>query len=155
MKKAIAGPLAGQPLVDLPSARIKWKTWKRKHPDTLVLSDKTGYNRDYASNPYEGYYRIGRLMFPVGNVRKDFPAKERVLGVAVGSFAKAYELAEIIKYPGILKDRIDDTIIHIHVSNDGEVTGVKDSNGNDLPHIFSYWFAWQAFHPETEVFTSP
>jgi hypothetical protein len=41
-----------------------------------VLSDDTGVYRDYSIDPYAGYYRIGSLMFPIGDVRQDMTAKE-------------------------------------------------------------------------------
>ena len=151
MEKAVAGPMAGNSLVKLSSSRMKWKSWQTKHPDTQVLSDDTGYTRNYSQDPYEGYYRIGRLMFPVGNVRKDLSPKERILGIDIQSNAKAYSLANITRQPGILQDTIGETLIRIDISKDHEVTEVTDSNGNSIPYIFAYWFAWQAFHPDTDV----
>lgn len=32
-----------------------WKRWKGKHPETLVLSEDTGYARNYNRDPYGGY----------------------------------------------------------------------------------------------------
>ena len=152
MEKAIAGPMVGKRLRKLPSARVKWKTWRKKHPDTLVLSDDTGYKRDYSTDPYKGYYQLGSLMFPVGRVRKDFSPKERVLGISVQGGAKAYPLEVITGRPGVIQDSIGDMVISIRVSKDGEITAVLDKNGDALPHIFAYWFAWQAFHPDTAVY---
>ncbi len=152
MDKAIAGPAAGKKLRVLPSSRIKWKTWRRRNPSTRVLSDDTGFNRDYFIDPYEGYYRIGPLMFPVGDVRQDMAAKEPVLGIEIENHAKAYRLDWLSANPGIYNDTVGSHPIRIEVNPDGEVVAVRDNQGNAIAATYSYWFAWQAFHHETEVF---
>ena len=152
MDQAIAGPAAGQNLRVLPSSRVKWKTWQRRNPSTKVLSDDTGFYRDYSIDPYEGYYRIGSLMFPVGDVRKDMSAKEPVLGIEIENYAKAYRLDWLSANPGIHDDTVGSHPIRIEVSPDGEVVAVRDKQGNAIAGTYSYWFAWQAFHRETEVF---
>jgi hypothetical protein len=152
MDQAIAGPAAGQNLRVLPSSRVKWKTWQRLNPSTKVLSDDTGFYRDYSTDPYEGYYRIGSLMFPVGDVRKDMSAKEPVLGIEIENYAKAYRLDWLSANPGIHDDTVGSHPIRIEVSPDGEVVAVRDKHGNAIAATYSYWFAWQAFHRETVVF---
>jgi hypothetical protein len=117
-----------------------------------VLSDHTGYYRDYSLDPYEGYYRIGGLMFPVGDVRRDMSAKERVLGIEIDSHTKAYPLKWLSNRPGVLTDTVGNHSVQIEISPDGEVVAVTDAEGTPIPAIYSYWFAWQAFHGDTEVF---
>ena len=87
-QKAISGPLVGKELLKIPSTRTRWQTWLNRNPNTQVLSDNTGYNRNYTIDPYEDYYRVGTIMFPVGEVRRDFAAKEPVLGIEIGNTAK-------------------------------------------------------------------
>jgi len=152
MQQAISGPRVGNTLQILPSGRLKWKTWKKKNPETMILSDDTGYSRNYALDPYEGYYRIGGLMFPVGDVRRDMSAKERILGIEIDNHTKAYPLEWLSKRPGVLTDTLGNHSIQIEVNPDGEVVSVKDAQGKPIPATYSYWFAWQAFHHETEVF---
>jgi hypothetical protein len=155
MQKAVSGPLVGEKLRKIPSTRTRWQTWQRRNPQTLVLSDDTGYNRDYAIDPYEGYYRVGGIMFPVGDVRKDLAVKDRVLGVQINQTAKAYPLKWLRANPGIHEDQLAGQTIEIEVDSDGEVVSVRNQNGEAIAATYSYWFAWQAFHPETRVFKSP
>lgn len=152
LSKAISGPMVKTTLAKLPSSRVKWKTWRKKYPQALVLSADTGYSRDYNIDPYEGYYRLAGIMFPVGKVRKDLSAKERVLGIAIGDKAKAYSLKTITATPGTIEDRIGKDTVRIIVSDEHEVVAVTGQQGQPLAHMFSYWFAWQAFHPDTAVF---
>ncbi len=149
--QAITGDLVGKKMEPIASVRMRWKKWRQQHPQTLVLSDKTGFSRNYSVDPYEGYYRVGSLMFPVGRVRTDLPAKERVVGIEIDGAAKAYALESLQRKPGITEDRIGEVDITIEVSPEGEITSVRKASGEDVPHMFVYWFAWQAFFPDTEV----
>jgi len=151
-EQAISGPAAGKNLKILPSSRINWKSWRKRNPSTKVLSDETGYSRDYSSDPYEGYYSIGSLMFPVGDVRTDMSAKEPILGIEVDNHAKAYRMDWLRSNPGLHHDKIGYHATQIEISPEGEVMAVRDKEGHAIPAIYSYWFAWQAFHRETEVF---
>jgi hypothetical protein len=152
MEKAIAGPLAGHELSKMASTRTTWKTWTKKHPHTLVLSTDTGYGRNYSRDPYEGYYRVADIWFPVGNVRKDLSPKEMILGLEIKERARAYPLSVLRQRPGTVKDEIDGMMVQIVVNANGQVVDVMDDLGNAIPHIFAYWFAWQAFHPRTTVY---
>jgi hypothetical protein len=152
LAKAVSGPLAGHQFEKLFSSRTSWEAWSKRHPQTLVLSTKTGYVRDYSRDPYAGYYRVGTIWFPVGEVRKDLSPKERVLGLEVKNETRAYPLVQLNKRPGIIEDSLGGENIHIEVNPDGEVVSVKNEEKEEIPHIFLFWFAWQAFHPDTTVF---
>ncbi len=103
---AISGPMVGRKLKKISAERTAWKHWLKKHPQTKVLSTDTGYHRDYNIDPYEGYYRALGIMFPVGDVRTDLPAKEMVLGVEINGAAKAYPLSLLERKTGMFKDEI-------------------------------------------------
>ena len=149
---AIAGPMVGRKLKKIPAARTTWKHWLKSHPQTTVLSTDTGYHRDYNTDPYEGYYRVQGIMFPVGDVRTDLAAKEMVLGVEVNGVAKAYPLSQLAQKSGMLKDEIGKNPVQISLSKEGQVMNVLDHQARTIPVIFAYWFAWQAFYPDTEVY---
>lgn len=152
METAVSGPQAGTRLQKLPAKRMSWKSWKKQYPQTRVLSTDTGYYRDYSIDPYEDYYRIGGIMFPVGDVRTDLTPKAQVLGININGQARAYPLSELKKHSGIIEDRLGGELIRIEVDAEGQVVDVTDANQKSVPHIYAYWFAWQAFHRETEVY---
>ncbi len=149
---AIAGPMVGRKLKKIPAERTTWKHWLKNHPQTKVLSTDTGYHRDYNMDPYEGYYRAQGIMFPVGDVRTDLAAKEMVLGVEVNGAAKAYPLSQLARKSGSFKDKIGENPVQIVISKEGQVMTVLDDQARAIPAIFAYWFAWQAFHPDTAVY---
>ena len=149
---AIAGPMAGKKLDTIPATRTTWKRWLERYPQSEVLSIDTGYARNYEIDPYEGYYRSMGIMFPVGDVRKDLPAKEMVMGIEVNGTAKAYPLAQFGQKEMVLEDNIDRQPVRILISKDGQVVDVQDQQRRSIPSVFAYWFAWQAFHPDTAIY---
>jgi hypothetical protein len=75
------------------------------------------------------------------------------LGIKINSDSRAYPLDELSARPGIHNDKLGGTDIRIEVDSDGQIIAVKDQEGQPVAHIFAYWFAWQAFHPKTDVYT--
>ena len=69
-----------------------------------------------------------------------------------GAF-KAYPVSEL---SGNGLARFEDTFnginLVIHWNEEARSGKVTDDNGNLLPAISSFWFAWYTFHPETEIF---
>ena len=79
-------------------------------------------------------------------------AKERVIGIEIGNHARAYPLRWLSTRPGVLNDTVGSQSITIEISAAGEVIEVRDAQGKPIPATYAYWFAWQAFHPKTEIF---
>uniref|UniRef100_UPI003562AC4F DUF3179 domain-containing protein n=1 Tax=Halomonas sp. TaxID=1486246 RepID=UPI003562AC4F len=179
---AIDGPLAGQ---GLEAFRVVWTTWERwqaRHPDTRVLTDQTGFVRNYRRDPYgsydplSGYYRPdSRRLFPVMHDDARFPPKTEVLG-----FRTRHGAAAIA--PGALDD---ETVIHLAVGDshysvvsDPELgtgwvfhnpeqisidsqalrygpEGVGGGGTDELEPVNAFeamWFAWAAFYPDTVLY---
>lgn len=67
---AIAGSKVNKSLKRIPGCKTTLGQWKKVHPDTVVLSTKTGYRRDYKRNPYRAYAADQSIVFPVRNLDK-------------------------------------------------------------------------------------
>lgn len=153
MAKAISGPLKGASIPAIPAAHTTWQDWRERHPDTLVLSPGTGFRRNYRSSPYRDYQRSGSLMFPVANRNREFPNKELVLGINLGGIAKAYPFSELGKHGrGSFDDEIGGRMIAVQWQERDNYAAIRSASGEELPSVIVYWFAWYAFHPNTEVF---
>lgn len=152
MDTAISGPMVGTGLQKLVSRRTAWSSWKKRYPETKILSTNTGYSRNYSIDPYEGYYRIGTIMFPVGDVRRDLSPKSQVLGIEINGTARAYPLEDLKRRSAVIRERLGDEEIKIEIDTKGQVFDVTDAKGSPIPYLFAYWFAWQAFHPDTSVY---
>ena len=88
--QAVAGVLTGTTLKPLVVQTVAWRDWRAAHPDGHVLSRDTGFDRDYGRNPYPGYDNVHDQPFLYnGPVDGRYPAKQRVVGIRVGSDALA------------------------------------------------------------------
>ena len=91
----VAGPLLQRPikLKERPVVISSWDQWRRKHPDTKVLSLRTGHRRDYGSGVvYNDYFSSPDLMFPSAGGGRDLQQKDFVFGLRLPGGAKAYPL---------------------------------------------------------------
>jgi len=156
MSEAVAGPFKGVQLRRLPLHHTTWKEWLKRYPGTRVLSTNTGYIRDYARNPYAGYETSTRLYFDVAQTPpRTFHPKERVLGLQSGNVFKAYPFVELNKLrKSRFTDRVNGKSFTVLWNAESQSGSIQDHNGGEVPIIQAFWFAWFAFHPETEVFKS-
>ena len=153
--EAVSGPMVGQKFTWLPSTEMTWAAWKSKYPSAAVLSLDTGHRRNYAINSYQGYQQSDTIMFPVPINRKEQPLKSWVIGIRMGDTYKAYPLENLSKTDkSVLSDTIGDTPIKLYYDpTDHTVQVVNEITKATIPHVKLYWFAWQAFYPDTEIYT--
>lgn len=151
--QAISGELKGEHLKVLNTANTTWESWKDKHPETLVLSMDTGFNRDYTKNPYPEYEKSPQLYFPVDNMSDLFPPKEMVIGIELNGKTKAYPFSELKKLNGkVLEDSFAGQKLKIKYNSKAESAKIINEKGDVLPAITNFWFAWYTFNPNTEVY---
>lgn len=153
--QAVAGPLKGGRLAALPVLHTTWADWRARHPDSLVLTQKTGYSRDYDGDPYAGYEKSAELMFPVRFRAEGYHPKERVLGIVLDGKAKAYPFVELAKGSGEIADAVAGRAVRIRYSREHQSAEAFDAKGEPLVATTLFWFAWAAFHPETELYRAP
>lgn len=93
---ARCGPKDGSDLPMLPSLEITWEAWQELHPDTRVVSSETGFSRDYTLYPYGLYEDPKSLpLFPVAELNRERPLKERLLGIPDGAGGIAFPFLEL------------------------------------------------------------
>ncbi len=67
-------------LEGIPAQTLSWADFKRAHPRGDVLSRDTGHDRDYGTNPYEGYdARDNKPFLFDGEADARLPAMQRVV----------------------------------------------------------------------------
>ena len=158
LQTAVSGPLKGTRLQAVPLTHTSWADWRRRYPTTLVLSTDTGFERDYARDPYAGYGQVPRLIFDVQHRDDRFPLKEWVLGVRVADVHKAYPfsvLARALNQRGELVDTVAGKKLRIRFDPAHGTAEALDEQGKPWPGTMAYWFAWVAFHPKTKVLQVP
>lgn len=151
--RAISGERKGQYLNMLPLEHTSWADWRDRHPDTQVLSDKTGYSRNYSRSPYGNYATSETLYFPVIKQNHRYHPKEQVIGLKLGEKYKAYPFTELAKSDKpTIQDTVNGVKVKIQFSAQHRSGNVFYNSGEEIPTVTSYWFAWYAFHPGTEVY---
>jgi hypothetical protein len=92
-------------------------------------------------------------MFPVENRNNEYRNKDLVLGITLDSRIKAYPFKELEQYDvESFEDKIGDRTVTIEWLETENFARILDDTGEELPTVIAYWFAWYAFHPDTEVF---
>lgn len=154
MTTAIAGPMKGRRLTMTPVAHTSWADWRQRYPQTLVLSPDTGHRRDYGRDPYAGYVQSEQVMFPLRFENRWFHPKESVIGVELDGRFKAYPFVELERTATPFTDRIGERGVRVEYDAAHRTGRVLDATGREIPSVIGFWFAWSAFHPETEVYTA-
>ena len=151
LSRAVSGPRKGGTLEAVPVSHTTWRDWRAQHPGTTVLSRETGFDRDYGRDPYETYVGSETVMFPVSAKSRRYHPKERVIGLKLGDVVKAYPFVELDASPRPLRDRIGKRSVTVEFDAVNRTGRVLGEDGKEIPTVVAFWFAWFAFHPDTEV----
>jgi hypothetical protein len=126
---AVAGELQGTRLEPLASTLTDWGTWRRLHPDTIVL-DQGGARFD----PYSRYYEDASAGVLGERITDDrLGRKEFVLGIQLPGYQKAYAFRDLSKSP-VVNDRVGERDLLV-VFDASAATGVafdRSVDGREL-----------------------
>ena len=150
--QAIVGELSGKLLTPIDIDTVVWRDWAPAHPDAEVLSQQTGFDRDYGEDPYGSYYEDSFIWFPVEGQDDRIHPKTVIFGIEVNGVFKAYQEDDLIE-SGEIKDTVGGRDISLTRSDDGVVTIIDIAAGTGIVKERDFWFAWYAFHPKTELYT--
>ena len=153
--QAISGPAKGARLETIPVSNTNWEIWRQRYPGTKVLSPETGYGRNYDRDPYADYRRSGRLWFPVAAKDRRLKPKSMVVGIDLDGQFKAYPLDELPDAKTSVDDSFAGQKLTVKYDKSSASANVFDASGREWPSVTLFWFAWVAFHPDTEVYVSP
>ncbi|MFS4469155.1 DUF3179 domain-containing protein [Maribacter sp. 2210JD10-5] len=80
----VIGPLVGKGITldYLSVVTTTWGEWKKLHPETSVLSLKTGHRRDYGEGvAYKSYFATDDLMFTIPKIDTSLKNKDEILAL--------------------------------------------------------------------------
>ena len=148
---SIVGSQAGEQLEAVPIDTVVWGEWKDSHPDAQVLSQDTGFNRDYGRDPYGSYYEDSFLMFPVHEQDDRVHAKTVVYSFVLNGQAAAYRASDV-RAQGVIEDTVAGVGVRLVQEEDGTVTVTREDTGAVIAQERGFWFSWYAFHPDTLLY---
>ncbi len=151
---AVTNKKRGQSLRRLPLEVTTWSDWRTRYPETRVLSDETGFQRSYQGRAYPEYFSSPQLMFPVEPLDQRLAAKTPVLGVLSENAQRAYSLARFAKgQGGRFEDQLDGHKLTLVYDPEHQTLRIERAD-QGLEWMYSYWFAWAAFYPETDIYSN-
>ena len=148
--KSVSGINQGKPLKWRSSDHLTFSALKKKYPNAKVLSTETGSIRNYQANAYSDYFDSSENLFPVPELRSDFPTKSWVIGVLLDGKAKAYAVDELKEFDEI-EDKFGGEKLKVLYDEEKKFHEITRENGEVIPSVLVFWFAWQAFYPATEI----
>lgn len=152
---------------------VHWTTWKRvldaygDEPDRVwILSDDTGFFRDYERDPYgsyedaDSYYYNNRVMFPTMGDDDRLPAKKVVVAVKGPDGVLAID-PNLVKNAGpVYTEAGGQPVVAFFDAQLNVVRVFKRERGESprspvglepADHFDVMWFAWIAFYPDTDL----
>lgn len=117
----VVGPLVGKgiQLNRRYLVTTTWGAWKKRHPESTVLSLETGHRRDYGEGvAYNDYFSTDKLMFTVPEIDKRLLNKDEVLAFRNGD----QQLAIAVKFlatKSVHHDKLGEQKIVVLASDDG------------------------------------
>lgn len=174
----LTGEHRGKTLVEVDVVWTTWERWRAAHPDTRVLSERTGHLRNYTRDPYGsynpvgGYYVRDRTIFPLLHDSGLHHSKEMVVGGRTSERSVYFVLADLARERIQATDSFlavyDATLGtgHIYAIDgqsprvsaradgayevDGEVYAPDALPLESVIPIEAFFFAWHAFYPDSE-----
>ncbi len=92
--KSVFGSRRGEQLELVPFVETTWKSWQSIEPGPLVMTENTGFSRDYSKYPYGQYKTSDVISYPLLYNDNRLPKKERVFSIIINGNAKVYRLSD-------------------------------------------------------------
>ena len=149
--RSVVGDLADTELVRFPMQVMSFEKAKQKYPDMEVLSEQTGYTRQYNIYPYGEYDTNDDLYFNVTYTGKEYniALKEIVYATTYQDTPIAFvrqKLAELKTATITMEDGTKVTAQY----QDEEIT-LKTNTGEELVGYNAQWFSWANHNLEQGV----
>jgi hypothetical protein len=141
--RAVVGKRTGTELVRLQSQLLEFSDVRESYPNAMVLSDDTGYSRNYSLNPYGSYDESEELLFEVSVKDSRLPSKTIMYIVPIGDKSLAFEQLKLKKGESRSASFFGSEII---ARKDGSGEIFVNVDGNAQAGYFEMWFSWATQH---------
>lgn len=127
--EAVAGPLKGMRLEEIPSQQMTLQAWLSAHPHSLILQPDPDFTQEYAS--LEGFNDGTILNNLEGTSHSSWQSKSWVVGVVAGKQSRAYDWIEL-KNKILINDTLNSVPIVVAMGRDNISFHVWDRRVNGL-----------------------
>lgn len=144
--EAVVGDYTGKKLELVKMQLLRFDELKAKYPETRILSEKTGYSRDYSLYPYGNYESTKLLYFPVSVQDTRFQAKEIMYVFNLHDKSVAFPVDDLAKQR---VEKIIESKTIVVERQAGEINVYMD--GKVLPGYYEMWFSWATHHQKNGI----
>lgn len=175
----VKGEHRGKTLAEMNVIWTTWERWRSVHPETRVLTERTGHLRNYSRDPYGsynplgGYYTQASTIFPLMHSSDLHHPKEMVVGARTDRHSAYFVMSDLARdgmqstanFLAVYEPDLNTG--YIYVTGGREVAVEARGNGTyglggktyaadavPLPKAVSveaFFFAWNAFYPQSET----
>ncbi|TKX64983.1 DUF3179 domain-containing protein [Halorubrum sp. GN12_10-3_MGM] len=149
----ITGDDPGEHLQEFRVVWTTWERWRSAHPETVVLTDDTGFARNYGSDPYgrynprSGYYAGDSFLFPPLTEDNRLAPKTVVIGMRSANGAVAVRKETLreerildfdlggVRHAAVYDESLDTG--YVYRSRDG-----TESDGTDSADLETATLSW-------------
>jgi len=103
--------ISGSTVLNIPDkvqvVETTWETWQAMYPETILMTEDTGFSRPYGTYPYGSFRTDQSLIFNVDNMNDlRLHRKARVLGLNVGDSSKVYPVSDFGDDVSLIHDQV-------------------------------------------------
>lgn len=159
--KSIKGRAFGRSLEEFPIVWTTWEKWKKKYPNTKVLSQETGFARNYGENgdPYGsylrgdgGYYTSDRIIFEPLDRDNRLKPKTVVVGIRNKERDSVAILKDTLRGKKAMETDLGGRTVVLTYDQEIDFYEAKFQDTGETINAFdAMWFAWVAFYPNTKL----
>lgn len=149
MFKAVSGQHSGTRLSIVHSSLVDIRSVLINNPDALVLSEETGYIRDYSRNPYDGYELTDRLYFSVNNPDDTYPSKTWSILIQSGTVNYIVTAKHFDSGATDLILNVDGR--EVTVEYDSKTGTLKCTSDESVVCVSGFYFALKTFYPDAVI----
>jgi hypothetical protein len=137
--KSIAGEYLGLELDIIQFQLLKIEDVWQKYPNALVLSENTGYVRNYGLDPYSGYEYTDSFIFPPSKTSSKFEQKNIMVAFNYNEIPMTFSKDALKQGMNVIKSTSAGNVRL--VNNNGEIN-IYDEENKKIPFYFEMWFSW-------------
>lgn len=156
--EAIVGRYAGEKLSIIPSRLESFGEFRKRSPNGQVLIPNKPSARDYGTNPYVGYDQSPFPFIYKGVVPKGVSPMMRVVAVDNVAFTLPLVMEkEHVEQDGLVLNWTSGQVSALEAARIADSSDVGNvyvqRDGDDVPYVITFAFAFFAFHPEGVLHT--
>lgn len=112
---AVAGPLKGASLKEIPASQLSLAAWLRQYPNSLILQEDPEFREDYER--LVGFDKGQGASSLTARDTGSWKPKSWIIGVSTAQFSKAYDWNELVK-KRLIQDTLTSMPLVIVLEND-------------------------------------